>query len=56
MDGQQWLQILGVWLIQKMAGKMPMRAMAIVGDAQAMKWAMAYMSGKTPKMDHDGWA
>ena len=31
-------------------------AMAIVGDAQAMKWAMAYMSGKTPKMDHDGWA
>lgn len=31
-------------------------AMAMVGDAQAMKWAMAYMSGKTPKMDHDGWA
>ena len=31
-------------------------AMAMVGDAQAMKWAMAYMSGKTPEMDHDGWA
>jgi len=21
-----------------------------------MKWAMAYMGGKTPQMDHDGWA
>ena len=31
-------------------------AMAMVGDAQAMKWAMAFMNGKTPEMDHDGWA
>ena len=34
----------------------PHEAMPMVGDAQAMKWAMAYMGGKTPQMDHDGWA
>ena len=31
-------------------------AMPMVGDAQAMKWATAYMGGKTPEIDHDGWA
>ena len=36
--------------------KDPHEAMPMVGDAQAMKWAMAYMSGKKPEMDHDGWA
>jgi hypothetical protein len=36
--------------------KDPHEAMPMVGDAQAMKWAMAYMGGKKPEMDHDGWA
>ena len=31
-------------------------AMPMVGDGPAMQWAMAYMSGKIPKMDSDGWA
>ncbi len=31
-------------------------AMPMVGDGSAMQWAMAYMGGKTPKMDSDGWA
>ena len=31
-------------------------AMPMVGDGPAMQWAMAYMGGKTPKMDSDGWA
>ena len=31
-------------------------AMPMVGDGPAMQWAMAYMGGKTPKMDTDGWA
>jgi len=31
-------------------------AMPMVGDAPAMQWAMAYMGGKTPMMDSDGWA
>ena len=36
--------------------KNPHEAMAMVGDAPAMQWAMAYMGGKTPEMDTDGWA
>ncbi|MBC8295888.1 MAG: hypothetical protein H8E55_08865 [Pelagibacterales bacterium] len=36
--------------------KDPHEAMPMVGDGPAMKWAMAYMSGKTPEMDKDGWA
>ena len=35
--------------------KDPHEAMPMVMDAQAMKWAMAYMSGTKPKLDHDGW-
>ena len=35
--------------------KDPHEAMPMVMDAQAMKWAMAYMSGKKPELDHDGW-
>ena len=34
----------------------PHEAMPMVGDAQAMKWAMAYMGGETPQIEHDGWA
>tara|TARA_B100001057_G_scaffold146868_1_gene146815 strand:- start:270 stop:914 length:645 start_codon:yes stop_codon:yes gene_type:complete len=33
----------------------PHEAMPMVMDAQAMKWAMAFMSGKKPELDHDGW-
>jgi hypothetical protein len=36
--------------------KDPHEAMPMVGDAQSMKWAMAYMSGKTPELDHDGYS
>ena len=36
--------------------KDPHEAMPMVGDAPAMQWAMAYMGGKTPEMDTDGWA
>ena len=36
--------------------KDPHEAMPMVGDGPAMQWAMAYMSGKTPEMDNDGWA
>ena len=35
--------------------KDPHEAMPMVMDAQAMKWAMAFMSGKKPELDHDGW-
>ena len=35
--------------------KNPHEAMPMVMDAQAMKWAMAFMSGKKPELDHDGW-
>ena len=35
--------------------KDPHEAMPMVMDAQAMKWAMAYMSGTKPELDHDGW-
>ena len=35
--------------------KDPHEAMPMVMDAQAMKWAMAYVSGTKPKLDHDGW-
>ena len=35
--------------------KDPHEAMPMVMDTQAMKWAMAYMSGKKPELDHDGW-
>ena len=35
--------------------KAPHEAMPMVMDAQAMKWAMAFMSGKKPELDHDGW-
>ena len=35
--------------------KDPHEAMPMVMDAQAMKWAMAYMSGNKPELDHDGW-
>ena len=35
--------------------KDPHEAMPMVADAQGMKWAMAYMSGKKPELDHDGW-
>ena len=34
----------------------PHEAMPMVGDAQSMKWAMAYMSGQTPELDHDGYS
>ena len=30
-------------------------AMPMVADAQGMKWAMAYMGGTKPELDHDGW-
>jgi hypothetical protein len=36
--------------------KDPHEAMPMVGDGPAMQWAMAYMGGKTPEMDTDGWA
>ena len=36
--------------------KDPHEAMPMVGDAQSMKWAMAYMSGQTPELDHDGYS
>ena len=36
--------------------KDPHEAMPMVGDGPAMLWAMAYMGGKTPQMDTDGWA
>ena len=36
--------------------KDPHEAMPMVMDGQAMKWAMAFMSGKKPELDHDGWA
>ena len=35
--------------------KDPHEAKPMVMDAQAMKWAMAFMSGKKPELDHDGW-
>ncbi len=35
--------------------KDPHEAMPMVMDAQAMKWAIAYMSGTKPELDHDGW-
>ena len=35
--------------------KDPHEAMPMVMDAQAMKWAMAYMSGTKPELDYDGW-
>jgi len=35
--------------------KDPHEAMPMVADAQGMKWAMAYMGGKKPELDHDGW-
>ena len=35
--------------------KNPHEAMPMVMDGQAMKWAMAFMSGKKPELDHDGW-
>jgi len=35
--------------------KNPHEAMPMVMDGQAMKWAMAYMSGGKPELDHDGW-
>ena len=35
--------------------KDPHEAMPMVMDAQAMKWAMAFMSGKKPELDYDGW-
>ena len=35
--------------------KDPHEAMPMVTDAQGMKWAMAFMSGKKPELDHDGW-
>ena len=35
--------------------KDPHEAMPMVMDAQAMKWAMAFMSGKKPELDNDGW-
>ena len=35
--------------------KDPHEAMPMVMDAQAMKWAMAYMTGTKPELDHDGW-
>ena len=36
--------------------KDPHEAMPMVGDGPAMQWAMAYMGGKTPEMETDGWA
>ena len=36
--------------------KDPHEAMPMVGDGAAMQWAMAYMSGKTPEIDSDGFA
>ena len=36
--------------------KDPHEAMPMVGDGPAMQWAMAYMGGKKPEMDTDGWA
>jgi hypothetical protein len=36
--------------------KDPHEAMPMVGDAQSMKWAMAYMSGETPQLDFDGYS
>ena len=36
--------------------KDPHEAMPMVGDGPALQWAMAYMAGKTPEMDTDGWA
>ena len=36
--------------------KDPHEAMPMVGDGPAMQWAMAYMGGKKPEMDSDGWA
>jgi hypothetical protein len=36
--------------------KDPHEAMPMVGDGPAMQWAMAYMAGKEPEMDTDGWA
>ena len=35
--------------------KDPHEAMPMVMDAQAMKWAMAYMAGTKPELDYDGW-
>ena len=35
--------------------KDPHEAMPMVTDAQGMKWAMAYMAGTKPELDHDGW-
>jgi len=35
--------------------KDPHEAMPMVMDAQAMKWAMAFMSGTKPELDYDGW-
>ena len=36
--------------------KDPHEAMPMVGDGPAMQWAMAYMSGKIPEIDSDGFA
>lgn len=36
--------------------KDPHEAMPMVGDAQSMKWAMAYMTNKKPELDHDGYS
>ena len=36
--------------------KDPHEAMPMVGDAQSMKWAMAYMSGEVPQLDFDGYS
>ncbi len=33
----------------------PHEAMPMVADSEALKWAMAFMSNTTPKMDRDGW-
>ena len=35
--------------------KDPHEAMPMVADAEGMKWAMAYMNGTKPELDHDGW-
>lgn len=36
--------------------KNPHEAMPMVGDATAMKWAMAFMNGGKPDVEKDGWA
>ena len=36
--------------------KDPHEEMPMVGDAQSMKWAMAYMSGEIPQLDFDGYS